>query len=99
MANLVQPMATLAQEQNGEHFSTLAERLQRINPKYTMREWLVAPAYQAAGQGDFSLVTELQAVLNDPCGEQTPEVEAKFYQAIPPELVNMGGICHYSCSS
>ncbi|MEM0910401.1 MAG: protein adenylyltransferase SelO family protein [Pseudomonadota bacterium] len=78
---------------------TLSERMKRVNPKYTWREWLVAPAYQQAEQGDYALIKELQQVLTRPYDEQSKEIEDKFYQLRPEAFSFVGGITHYSCSS
>ena len=77
----------------------LSKKMKLTNPKYTWREWLVVPAYQAAAQGDYSLVKELQEVLINPYEEQSKEVEDKFYRLKPQEFFNTGGVSHYSCSS
>lgn len=79
--------------------SALSEQMKRINPKYTWREWLVVPAYEQAKQGDYSLIKELQEILNSPFDEQTPEVENKYYRLRPAAFVGAGGVSHYSCSS
>lgn len=70
-----------------------------MNPKYTWREWLVVPAYQQAEQGDYSLIHELEEVLQDPYGEQSSQVEEKYYRLRPLEFFASGGVSHYSCSS
>ena len=70
-----------------------------INPKYTWREWLIAPAYEKAEQGDYSLVRELQAVLANPYEDQSLEVEKKYDRLKPKKFFDAGGISHYSCSS
>ena len=69
------------------------------NPKYAWREWLVVPAYEKAMQGDYSLIKELQQVFSDPYGEQSNEIEKKYYRLKPKEFFNAGGVSHYSCSS
>ncbi|WP_036903813.1 MULTISPECIES: protein adenylyltransferase SelO [Prochlorococcus] len=76
-----------------------AEAMKRVNPKYTWREWLIAPAYQKAEQGDYSLIKEVQDVLRNPYDEQTTEVERKYDRRKPFEFFNAGGVSHYSCSS
>lgn len=86
---------TNAEEQNKE----LRQTMKKINPKYTWRERLVVPAYQQAAEGNYELIKELQQVLTLPYEEQSSEVEAKFYRLRPTELLNTGGIAHYSCSS
>jgi uncharacterized protein YdiU (UPF0061 family) len=73
--------------------------MQRANPKITWREWLVAPAYDQAALGDFSLIHDLQAVFSHPYDDPSQEVEAKYDRLKPREFFNAGGISHYSCSS
>ena len=77
----------------------IAEKMKRVNPKYTWREWLIAPAYQQAKQGDYALVKELQEVFNHPYEEQSKAIEEKYYRLKPAQYFNTGGISHYSCSS
>jgi uncharacterized protein YdiU (UPF0061 family) len=77
----------------------IAEKMKRVNPKYTWREWLIAPAYQQAQQGDYALVKELQEVFSHPYEEQSQAIEEKYYRLKPAQYFNAGGISHYSCSS
>lgn len=77
----------------------IAAQMKRVNPKYAWREWLVVPAYQQAMQGNYSLIAELQQVFSDPYGEQSSDVESKYYQLKPAQFFNAGGVSHYSCSS
>ena len=77
----------------------LSEQMKRVNPKYTWREWLVVPAYQQAGNGNYELVRELQEVMTQPYAEQSQEVEDKYYRLKPFEFFETGGLSHYSCSS
>ena len=79
--------------------AALSQQMLQTNPKYTWREWLIAPAYQLAKEGDYSLVKELQAVLNQPYAEQSKAIEEKYYQLRPAEFFQAGGVSHYSCSS
>lgn len=76
-----------------------ADAMKRVNPKITWREWLIAPAYERAAEGDVSLIRELQAVFSHPYTELSPEVEVKYQRLRPPEFFNAGGVSHYSCSS
>ncbi len=73
--------------------------MKRINPKYTWREWLIAPAYKNAEQGDYSLIKELQVVFSNPYEEQSLELEKKYDRLKPKDFFNAGGVSHYSCSS
>ncbi|MCP9850822.1 YdiU family protein [Cyanobium sp. Morenito 9A2] len=73
--------------------------MQRVNPAITWREWLIAPAYEQAAQGDFSLVQELQEVFSHPYDEPSAEFAARYDRLKPREFFNAGGVSHYSCSS
>jgi uncharacterized protein YdiU (UPF0061 family) len=70
-----------------------------VNPKYILREWFVAPVYQQANAGNYSLVRELQDVMTQPYAEQSKEVEEKYYRLKPSAFFEVGGLSHYSCSS
>jgi len=84
------------QDDNQEEVS---KKMKEVNPKFTWREWLIVPAYEQAQQGDYSLVKELQEVLNHPYEEQSQAIEEKYYRLKPKAYFNAGGISHYSCSS
>ena len=77
----------------------VSAKMKLVNPKYTWREWLIAPAYEKAEQGDYSLIKELQAVLANPYEEKSLELEKKYDRLKPKKLFKTGGISHYSCSS
>jgi len=77
----------------------LSSQMKLVNPKYSLREWFVAPAYQQATEGNYSLVRELQEVMTQPYAEQSNEVEEKYYRLKPSEFFEVGGLSHYSCSS
>jgi len=77
----------------------LSNQMKLVNPKYSLREWLVVPAYQQAKEGDYSLIRELQEVMTNPYDEQSKEVEEKFYRLKPPAFFEVGGLSYYSCSS
>jgi uncharacterized protein YdiU (UPF0061 family) len=70
-----------------------------VNPAITWREWLIAPAYQQAEQGDTALVKELQAVFSHPYDAPSAELAATYDRLKPREFFNAGGVSHYSCSS
>jgi len=76
-----------------------SEKMKLVNPKYSLREWLVAPAYQQAVTGNYALVRELQEVMTQPYAEQSKDVEKKYYKLKPTEFSEMGGVSHLSCSS
>ena len=77
----------------------LSSQMKLVNPKYSMREWFVVPAYQQATAGDYALLRELQEVMTQPYAEQSKDVEEKYYRLKPLELFEVGGLSHYSCSS
>jgi uncharacterized protein YdiU (UPF0061 family) len=77
----------------------ISRQMKRVNPKYCMREWFVAPAYQQAAAGDYSVIRELQAVMTQPYAEQSRDVEEKYYRLKPSEFFEIGGVSYYSCSS
>nr|WP_297347668.1 protein adenylyltransferase SelO family protein [uncultured Glaciecola sp.] len=77
----------------------LSKQMKLVNPKYSLREWFVVPAYQQANAGNYSLVRELQEVMTQPYAEQSQEVEDKYYRLKPQEFFELGGLSHYSCSS
>jgi serine/tyrosine/threonine adenylyltransferase len=70
-----------------------AERMNRVNPKYVLRNHLAQAAIEQAEQGDFSQARQLLALLSQPYDEQ-PEHEAQSQP--PPQGVFQPSI---SCSS
>jgi len=84
---------------SSESRESLSLQMKAVNPKYTLREWFLVPAYQQAEEGDYTLIRELQEVMTDPYAEQSKEVEEKYYSKKPTELFAIAGISHVSCSS
>jgi len=83
---------------NGNPSETSAA-MKRVNPAITWREWLIAPAYQQAEQGDNSLVQELQEVFSHPYDGPPAELVRKYDRLKPQQFFQAGGVSHYSCSS
>ena len=79
--------------------SETSRSMQLTNPAITWREWLIAPAYEQAAHGDYSLVHELQQVFAKPYESLPLGLAARYDQLKPEEFFNAGGISHYSCSS
>lgn len=77
----------------------LSKQMKSVNPKYTLREWILVPAYTQAAEGDYTLIRELQDVMTDPYAEHSEEIEAKYYRKKPSELFNIAGVSYVSCSS
>jgi len=77
----------------------LSRRMKLVNPKYSLREWFVVPAYQQAAAGNYALIRELQEVMTQPYDEQANDVEEKYYRLKPSEFFDVGGLSYVSCSS
>jgi uncharacterized protein YdiU (UPF0061 family) len=77
----------------------LSSQMKLVNPKYSLREWFVVPAYQQAAAGNYALLRELQDVMTKPYAEQSGDMEKRYCKLKPPELFQLGGSSHYSCSS
>jgi uncharacterized protein YdiU (UPF0061 family) len=82
-----------------ESQEALSRMMKKVNPKYTLREWHLVPAYQRANDGDYTLLNELHEVMTEPYAEQSPDIEKKYYQKKPTGLFNKAGVSHVSCSS
>ena len=77
----------------------LSIEMKKVNPKYTLREWFLVPAYKEAEKGDYSLIKELQEVMINPYAEQSSEIAEKYYIRKPSKFFEIAGISHVSCSS
>ncbi len=77
----------------------LSKQMKCVNPKFKLREWFVAPAYNEAAMSNYTLVRELQNVMTQPYAEQSKDVEEKYNTLKPIEFFETGGVSHYSCSS
>ena len=73
--------------------------MEQANPRYAWREWLVAPAYEAAERGDYARVRGLQSVFCAPYARQDSALAAESCQKRPSAYERLGGVAHYSCSS
>ena len=82
-----------------ESSKRLSEEMKQVNPKYTLREWFLVPAYEEAEKTNYKLIKELQEVMTNPYAEQLSRVEKKFYKEKPSEFFEVAGISHVSCSS
>jgi uncharacterized protein YdiU (UPF0061 family) len=83
--------ARLAQETRGDEERAAA--MNRVNPKYVLRNYLAENAIRLAKEKDFTEVAQLLQVLRRPFDEQ-PELEA--YAGLPPDWAS--GL-EVSCSS
>lgn len=67
--------------------------MDKVNPKYILRNYLAQIAIQNAEQGDFSEVNTLLKILENPFDEQ---IEYSKYAKLPPDWAND---LYISCSS
>jgi len=77
----------------------LSRQMKLVNPKYSLREWFLVPAYRLASAGNYALIRELQEVMTQPYVEQAKDVEEKYYRLKPSEFFDVGGLSYLSCSS
>lgn len=82
-----------------ESAQDITREMKAVNPKYILREWFVVPTYQAAYNGDYEPLRQLQTMMNAPYAEQSAEIEAQYDRLKPEQYWGMGGVSHYSCSS
>jgi serine/tyrosine/threonine adenylyltransferase len=84
---------------NGEKLSDADRKakMNSVNPKYVLRNYMAQLAIDAADNGDFSLVKELYELLRNPYNEQ-PEQE-KWFTKRPDWARNKVGCSMLSCSS
>ena len=69
------------------------ERMNKVNPKYILRNYLLQIAIQKAENGDFSEVDKLLKIMESPFEEQ---IENESYAKLPPDWAND---LEVSCSS
>jgi len=77
----------------------LSKKMKGVNPKYSLREWFLVPAYQQAAKGEYTLLREMQEIMTKPYDEQSKDIEEKYYSLKPSEFFEVAGISHISCSS
>ncbi len=83
--------------QDNESPESRRQRMNAVNPKYILRNYLSQMAIDKAEAGDFSLIEELQEVMRRPYDEQP---DKQHFAAKRPEWArNKPGCSQLSCSS
>ena len=82
-----------------EGYDAIRSQMKAVNPKYILREWLVVPTDQAAYNGEYEPIRQLQKIITAPYAEQSAEIEMRFDRPKPQQYWGLGGVSHYSCSS
>ena len=71
------------QEKENISESTRMQRMQQVNPKYILRNWIAQKAIEKAEQGDFDMVELLLKTLKNPYVEQKEAEDHKFADPVP----------------
>jgi uncharacterized protein YdiU (UPF0061 family) len=84
-------------QQDGINDKTRRQKMNKVNPKYVLRNYLAQLAIDKAEQNDFSMVNELLALFRRPYDEQK---EMEHYAVKRPDWArDRAGCSMLSCSS
>ena len=72
------------------------EVMKGANPKFILRNWMAAEAYDAANRGDYTIINELSGVLSKPYEEQSDEASDRWAQVTPVWARGRAGLAYLS---
>ena len=81
----------------GEEAAAVKARMDAVNPRYVLRNWVAQLAIDDAERGDLALLHDLERMLAAPYAEQ-PEFD-RFYAKRPEWARDRAGCSMLSCSS
>ena len=84
-------------KQESLSFEDRKQRMDQINPKYVLRNYMAQLAIEAADKGDYSLIDELFKLLKNPYQEQ--KENDKWFVKRPDWARSKVGCSMLSCSS
>ena len=76
----------------GHTGTVVYDRMRGENPKFVLREWMLADAYKAAAKGNYALIHSLHELSQHPYEEGTDEETKKYYRRTPEKVQMCGGI-------
>lgn len=84
-------------EDEGLNHNVRKEKMNAINPKYVLRNYMVQQAIEQAEKEDYSLIFELHELLKNPYAEQKDR--GKWFAKRPDWALDKFGCSTLSCSS